>query len=75
MTDVKLIGPTDCWTIQDATFRPPLHERRERIATAAMQGMLSNSDLKGSTEGFAQVAVQLADALIAELDKPEKDKT
>lgn len=54
---------------------PYLQQRRERIATAALNGMLSNSDLKGNTEGFAQVAVQLADALIAELNKPEEDKT
>lgn len=45
--------------------------RRERIATAAMQGMLAYHST-GAVEFKAEhalAAVQLADALIAELDK------
>lgn len=42
--------------------------RRERIATAAMQGMLQQfSHMPNET--LARQAVALADALIAELDK------
>ncbi|MGE0294732.1 MAG: hypothetical protein AB7P97_20465 [Hyphomonadaceae bacterium] len=45
-------------------------ERRERIATAAMQGLLAadpNGEWQGNTVAYA--ACWLADALIAELDK------
>lgn len=72
MTDVKLIGPTDCWTIQDATFRPPLWERRERIATAAMQGLLSSVAIDLFPGELARDAVDYADALIKELDEPKE---
>jgi len=44
-------------------------DRRERIATAAMQGLLANSSRLGSWREAAEVAIILADALIAELDK------
>lgn len=45
--------------------------RRERIATAALQGLLSSwpSDTSLETEHTAIHAVEFADALIAELDK------
>lgn len=43
-------------------------DRRDRIAIAALQGILSSGNVAGSTE-VAQAAVMLADALIAELDK------
>lgn len=42
--------------------------RRERIATAALQGLLLNPTLR--YVDTAKQAVRLADALIAELDKP-----
>lgn len=42
--------------------------RRERIATAAMQGLLQQFSHKAN-ETLARQAVGLADALIAELDK------
>lgn len=45
--------------------------RRERIATAAMQGILSGNTLQRhfTAEDIAHDALVLADALIAELDK------
>lgn len=49
--------------------------RRERIATAALQGLLSSeaaarAGVTMSPESSAQAAVRVADALIAELAKP-----
>ena len=46
-------------------------ERRERIATAALQGILTNPAAGGCgpVEEIAHYAVRYADALIAELDK------
>ena len=46
-------------------------ERRERIATAALQGLLA-ADFDYSTSALAERAVRYADALISELDKPVK---
>ena len=50
-------------------------DRRERIATAALQGLLAYPigpyfD-EGPTQGWARRAVEYADALIAELDKED----
>ena len=62
-------------------------ERRERIATAALQGILGTSyrDYQGAFGGqatsvsyasdperAARLALRAADALIAELDKPKR---
>lgn len=52
--------------------------RRERIATAVLQGLLAgtlrpNGDAQLSSHSFATAAVSQADALIAELDKKEAD--
>ena len=45
-------------------------ERRERIATAAMAGMLADPTNNTCPAGlYATWAIELADALIAELDK------
>lgn len=44
-------------------------ERRERIAVAAMRGILSDPAMGGGYEDFAKESVRYADALIAELDK------
>lgn len=50
-------------------------DRRERIATAAMAGMLADPSIKApSASDCASSAVELADALIAELDKPKEVK-
>ena len=46
-----------------------LRDRRERIATAALQGMLSDPGASGTAIEYAEYAAQYADALIAELDK------
>lgn len=43
-------------------------ERRERIATAALQGVLAYSNSGSSPKEFAIYAVRCADALIAVLD-------
>ncbi len=49
-------------------------ERRERIATAALTGMLGDSSASWSTypPEISRIAVAIADALIAELDKEGK---
>lgn len=47
-------------------------DRRERIATAALQAILSDPERRGSPKDFAGYALQYADALIAELDKEVK---
>lgn len=47
-------------------------DRRERIATAAMRGMLANPNVDPWRDKVAVDAVILADALIAELDKEVK---
>ena len=44
-------------------------DRRERIATACMAGILADSSRRVLPKDHAKVAVQYADALIAELDK------
>jgi alkanesulfonate monooxygenase SsuD/methylene tetrahydromethanopterin reductase-like flavin-dependent oxidoreductase (luciferase family) len=44
-------------------------ERRERIATAVFQGMLSNPEVVGSPHEIAACAARYADILIAQLDK------
>jgi hypothetical protein len=43
--------------------------KREYFAAMAMQGMLSGSQFIDNGERFAKLAVQAADALIAELNK------
>ena len=52
---------------QAAAYR----DRRERIATAALQGLLANYGYSNKHEISAE-AVAYADALIAELDKEVK---
>ena len=47
-------------------------DRRERIATAAMVGMLANPNVDPWRDKIAVDAIILADALIAELDKEVK---
>ena len=47
-------------------------DRRERIATACMAGMLANPDVDPWRVKVAVDAVFHADALIAELDKPKE---
>jgi hypothetical protein len=48
-------------------------DRRERIATAALQGLLADPTIRiPRASDCAAWAVELADALIAELDKEMK---
>ena len=46
-------------------------DRRERIATAALNGLIANAVVAHTPDVFAHAAVVMADALIAELDKEE----
>lgn len=46
-----------------------LNNRRERSATACLQGVLSGTDVSGFFDDNAKWAIKNADALIAELDK------
>ena len=43
--------------------------KREHFAAMAMQGMLSDSDIKATKDEFAAYAVNMADQLLKELDK------
>lgn len=48
-------------------------DRRERIATAALQGLMADQSHGDTTYScLAKIAVRAADALIAELDKETK---
>ena len=49
-------------------------DRRERIATAALNGLIANAVVAHTPAQFALAAVVMADALIAELDKEEEGK-
>jgi hypothetical protein len=49
-----------------------LPDRRERIATAALQGLLADPEGHATINGYVVAAVALADALIAQLDKEVK---
>jgi hypothetical protein len=46
-------------------------QRRERIATAALQGLLADPDHSGTPENYALDALDYADDLIAKLDGKE----
>lgn len=46
-------------------------DRRERIATAALNGLIANAVVAHTPDVLALAAVVMADALIAELDKEE----
>ncbi len=51
------------------------NQRRERIAAAALQGMLANLQWPPpdtTWEQFSVYSIRAADALIAELDKPKE---
>ena len=53
-------------------LRESMPDRRERIATAALAGMLADPARDGNPKDFAKYALEYADALIAELDKEVK---
>ncbi len=46
-------------------------DRRERIATAALQGLLSDPNRLGTFSDAVRISVEYADALIAKLDKED----
>ena len=50
-------------------------DRRERIATAALQGLLAAPYAGNEYEYLSRQAVEAADALIAELNKPKEGGT
>ncbi len=64
---------TDLKAMLAAEVRQRNRDRRERIATAALQGMLASVEgglpPKDWTDIYAHRAVAYADALIEELDK------
>lgn len=62
----------DLYLYRDAHLKQWRRDRRERIATAALQGMLSDPGASGTATEYAEYATQYADALIAELDKEAK---
>ena len=47
-------------------------DRRDRFAAAALTGILANPSQSGNIRGGAEDARKYADALIAELDKPQE---
>lgn len=61
-------GGTEFWVLQAECELSS--ERRERVATAVLQGMLASGDLRART-AVAVSAVDYADALIAALDAPK----
>ena len=66
-----MITTLDLRAVAEADARQRRQDRRERIATAAMQGILTNpaAGVCWPMQEIARYAVSYADALIAELDK------
>lgn len=63
----------DAWhAAAEADARQWKADRRERIATAALNGLMANAVVAHTPDVFAHAAVVMADALIAELDKEDK---
>jgi len=54
---------------RDAEIARLRTDRRERIATACLSGMIANPECSGKFEDYANDSVKYADALIARLDK------
>lgn len=64
-------APDPLQAMEKAQNQALYRERRERIATACLAGMLATGN-KGTANDYASWAVNYADALIAELDKPKE---
>ena len=65
-----ITAPDPLAAMEKAQNQALYRDRRERIATAALAGMLANPSTPApSTAHHATWAVAYADALIAELDK------
>ena len=58
------LGKVQCWGLT----------KRELFAGLAMAGMLANSDIDYESEPQAAEARKYADALLAELDKPQEQE-
>ena len=70
-----------CWGVATPTSTPTVGsvdeklfraDRRERIATACLAGMIASPARSGKFDEYAFYAVKYADALIAWLDKEAK---
>ena len=75
LRDSENAGPTAAEMKMAQEIERLRADRRERIATACLAGMLANSSYEGSNgtfNGCAYDAVMFADALIARLDKEAK---
>ena len=60
---------TGCSFEAAAALIPVPSANRTLLAGMALQGLLADSNLRDSGAGFAAMAVKMADALIAELEK------
>lgn len=69
---VTMLTPEQLRATSEHAPAPTRDERRERIACAVLAGLAADrhrSDVQGSAENAACIAVEWADALIAELAK------
>jgi len=64
--------PASTPTVGSADERVVRADRRERIATACLAGMIASPARSGKFEEYAFYAIRYADALIEELDKEAK---
>ncbi len=73
MSDTPVVEPkyVDINRALAAEARQRHRDRRERIATAALQGLLSNPQTRGWDHEIAARAVRYANALIVELNERE----
>ncbi len=69
MSDPRIVECLIHATADLRLLRGAMPDRRERIATAAMQGMLANPNVDPWRDKVAVDAIIFADALIAEFDK------
>ena len=67
-----ITAPDPLAAMEKAQNQAYYRDRRERIATAVLTGMLANQNVDPWRDKIAVDAVFHADALIAELDKPKK---
>jgi hypothetical protein len=72
MSDKLITNDFELRSISAALHRANKTERRERIATACLAGLIANPQCSGKFEDYADDAIRYADALIARLDKEAK---
>jgi hypothetical protein len=68
MSDEFIKNVYDLRLISDAIHRTNKAERRERIATACLAGLLADPNVDAGADEMSSIAVRFADALIARLD-------